>query len=192
MPHKRAKVELRGRLARGRPGISVLVALLLLPTVVSAQVTDWQDAIAALAAERDRAETCVRVLKRHAGNDTAALSRGELAYVAAKADIDAVIAGLIVVLAQRGSPPDLAKLEMRLTRGVQAREAFCTQVIDLVPPDPGTRDLRAQLVGAFLSLLQKAARTLYEFVMDQDYQRRQTIQTQLEATKWSAFADITP
>ena len=96
----------------------------------------WPEAVAALAAERTRAETCGRLLKRHAGDDAAALSRGELAYAAAKADVDAVIAGLIVVLAQRGTPPDLPDLEARLTRGVQAREAFCRQVIALVPQTP--------------------------------------------------------
>jgi hypothetical protein len=32
-----------------------------------------------LAVERTRAGTCVRLLERHAGNDAAALSRGELA-----------------------------------------------------------------------------------------------------------------
>ena len=106
--------------------------------------------------------------------------------------MDAVIAGLTVVLAQGGTPPDLADLEARLTRGVQAREAFCQQVMALVPPDPGTRDLRAKLVGAFLPLLLEAARTLYAYLTEQDRLLRQTIQTQLEATKWSAFADITP
>jgi hypothetical protein len=85
----------------------------------------WPEAIATLAAERTRAETCVWLLKRHAGGDAAALSRGELAYAAAKAEMDAVIRGLIVVLAQGGIPPDLAELEARLTRGVEAREAFC-------------------------------------------------------------------
>jgi len=152
----------------------------------------WQDAVAALAAERTRAETCVRLLKRHAGGDAAALSRGELAYAAAKADVDAVIAGLTVVLAQRGTPPDLADLESRLSRGVQAREAFCRQVTALVPPDPGTRTLLVQLVGAFLPPLLEAARTLYTGKTEQDRLLRQTIQTQLEATQWAPFAAITP
>jgi hypothetical protein len=76
-----------------------------------------------LAAERTRAETCVRLLKRHAGNDAAALSRGERAYAGAKAHVDAVIAGLTVVLAQEGTPPDLADLGTRLTRGDQGRDA---------------------------------------------------------------------
>jgi hypothetical protein len=154
----------------------------------------WPDAVAALAAERTRAETCVRVLKRHAGSDTAALSRGELGYATARADVDAVIVGLTVVLSQGGTPPDLADLETRLTHGVQAREAFCQQVIALVPSDPGTRDLirLIEVSGAVLPPLLEAVRALSAYVTGQDRLLRQTIQTQLEATKWSRFADITP
>jgi hypothetical protein len=120
---RRHTVTPRGRTppARGRQGIFVLVALLLVPAVVRAQPMRWPEAVAALAAERTRAETCVQLLKRHAGTNAAALSRGELAYAEAKAEMDAVIAGLTVVLAQRGTPPDLADVEARLTRGVQAR-----------------------------------------------------------------------
>jgi hypothetical protein len=180
-----------GRLARGRLGGAVLMALLV-PAVVRAQPMRWPEAVAALAAERTRAETCVRLLKRHAGADPAVLSRGELAYAAAKADVDAVIAGLTVVLAQQGTPPQLADLETRLTRGVEAREVFCQQVTALVPEDPGTRNLLVQLVGAVLPSLLEAARTLYTGRTEQDRLVRQTIQTQLEATQWSAFADIKP
>jgi hypothetical protein len=170
----------------------VLVALLLVPAIVWAQPMRWPEAVAALAAERTRAETCVRLLERHAGDNTAALSRGELAYAAAKADVDAVIAGLTVVLAQQGTPPDLPDVEARLTRGVQAREAFCTQVIALVPPDPGTRNLLGDLVGAFLKPLVDAVVTVYTLKTEQDRLLRQTIQTQLEATTWAPFADLTP
>jgi hypothetical protein len=170
----------------------LLVAPLLVPTVVQAQPMRWQDAVALLAAERTRAETCGQLLKRQAGTGTDALSRGALAYDHARADVDGVIAGLIVVLAQRGTPRDLADLETRLTRGVQAREAFCTQVAALVPPDPGTRNLLVQLVGAFLPPLLEAARTLYTGTTEQDRLLRQTIQTQLEATTWAPFADLTP
>jgi hypothetical protein len=168
----------------------VLVALLLVPAVVRAQTMGWPEAVAALAEERTRAETCVRLLKRHAGGDKAVLSRGELAYVDAKADVDAVIAGLTVVLAQGGTPSDLAGLEMRITRGVQAREAFCKWVTARVPPDPGTRNLLVQLVGPFLPRLLEAVRTVHTALTEQDRLRRQTIQTLLEATQWSAFADI--
>jgi hypothetical protein len=170
----------------------LLVVLLLVPVVVRAQAMRWPEAVAALAAERTRAETCGRLLKRHAGDDTAALSRGQLAYAAAKADVDAVIAGLTVVLAQRGAAPDLPDVEARLTRGIEAREAFCTQVIALVPPDPGTRDFLVPLLGAVLPPLLEAARTLYTGQTAQDRLLRQTIQTQLEATIWTPFADLKP
>jgi hypothetical protein len=182
----------RGRIVRGRLDVVVLVGLLLVPAVVRAQPMRWQDAVAALAAERTRAETCVRLLKRHAGSDAGALSRGELAYAEAKAEMDAVIAGWTVVLVQGDPPPNLADLETRLTRGVEAREVFCKQVTALVPEDPGTRNLLVQLVGAVLPTLLEAARTLYTGRTEQDRLVRQTIQTQLEATKWSAFADIKP
>jgi hypothetical protein len=170
----------------------LLVVLLLVPAVVRSQTMRWPDAVAVLAAERTRAETCGRLLKRHAGDDKAALSRGELAYNDAKAEMDAVIRGLTVVLAERGTPPALPDVEARLTRGVQAREAFCRQVRTLVPEDPGTRDLLVPLLGIVLPPLLDAARTLYTSVTDQDRLLRQTIQTQLEATTWTPFADLTP
>jgi hypothetical protein len=182
----------RSRLARGCPGVFVLVVLLLVPAVVQAQTMCWPEAVAALAAERTRAEPCVRLLKRHAGDKAAALSHSELTYASAKAEVDAVIAGLTIVLAQRGTPPDLPDVETRLTRGVQAREAFCRQVTALVPEDPGTRDLLVQITSVVLPPLLEAARTLYTGQTEQDRLLRQTIQTQLEATTWSAFADITP
>src|ERR687891_455223 len=77
-----------GHLARGRLGVCVLVALLLMPGVVRAQPMRWQDAVTALAEERTRVEECVRVFKRHMGGDAAALSRGALAYTEAKAEVD--------------------------------------------------------------------------------------------------------
>jgi hypothetical protein len=182
----------RDHLTWGRLGVSLLMVLFLLPPMALAQPMRWPEAVAALAAERTRAETCGRLLKRHAGDDKAALSRGELAYTDAKAEMDAVIAGLTVVLAERGTPPQLPNLEAQLTRGVQAREACCRQVIALVPEDPGTRDLLVPLLGAVLPPLLEAARTLYTGQTVQDRLLRQTIQTQLEATTWTPFADLTP
>jgi hypothetical protein len=43
-----------------------------------------------------------------------------------------------------------------------------------------------------LPSLLEAAGALYKSVTEQDRLGRQTIQTQLEATQWSRFADITP
>jgi hypothetical protein len=184
--------ELWGRLACGRPGVCVLVALLLVPAVVRAQPMRWPEAVAALAAERERALFCGRELKRYAADKAAVLSRGERTYVDAKAEMDGVIRGLIVVLAEGGTPPDLADLEARLTRGFQARDALCRQAIALVPEDPGTRNVLVQVLGIVLTPLLEAVRALYTVKTEQDRLLRQTIQTQLEATLWADFADITP
>jgi hypothetical protein len=185
-----------GPAPRGPCAVVVLMALLSLPGRVGAQPLRWQDAVALLAAERTRAETCVRLLKRSAGGDPDALSRGELAYSTAKAEMDAVLAGLHVVLAQGGTPPSLPDVEARLTRGVQGREAFCQQVLARLPEEPGTKTVLVQLAGAFLEPLLKAVGELWrvhtEFQREQDRLLRQTIQTQLEATQWANFAAIQP
>jgi hypothetical protein len=184
--------EARGQVWTQQVSGVVLVAFLVVPAVVRAQGMHWPEAVAELAAERTRAETCGRLLKGHAGKNTAAFSHGELAYAEARANVDAVIAGFTVALAQRGTPPDLPDVEARLTRGVQAREAFCMQVIALVPPDPGTRNPLGDLVGAFVKPSVDAVVTVYKLKTEQDRLLRQTIQTQLEATTWTPFADLTP
>ena len=180
-----------GRLERWRVCALVMLALLTVPGVLQAQTMSWQDAVAELAGERTRAETCVRLLKRHGGGDEAALSRGETAYAQAKAEMDAVIAGLVVALAQDDPPESLSDLKARLTRGVEAREAFCTGVMALVPDSSeGTRNVIVELFGAVLGPLIEGLVELWKYEGDKDELRRITIQTQLEATRWSGFADI--
>lgn len=152
----------------------------------------WQDAVAELAAERTRAETCVRLLRRHAADNQAALSHGELAYAEAKADVDGVIAGLVVVLALEEEAEALKDLGARLTRGVLAREAFCEYALTFVPPDQGTKGVLADVLGAVIGPLIGAIKEIYLYHQDEDALRRATIQTQLEATKWSGFVDIEP
>jgi len=100
----------------------------------SAQDIGWQEAVAWLAQERTLAETCVALLKKY-GKD-GAIDRGRLAYAAAKAEYDAIIAGLDVALAQSDQPASLPHLEARLRRGFDKRQAFCASVERLVPPPP--------------------------------------------------------
>jgi hypothetical protein len=69
---------------------------------VSAQDIGWQEAVARLAQERTLAETCIALLKKY-GN-AGAIERGQLAYADAKAEYDAIIAGLDVALAQSDQP----------------------------------------------------------------------------------------
>jgi hypothetical protein len=167
-------------------------ALLLVVTSasVAAQTIGWQEAVARLAAERTRAETCAALLKKH--GDETARSRGGLAYGEAKAEVDAVVAGLVVALAQSAAPGSLPDLEARLRRGVEAREAFCAEVRPLVPAHEGERSLLADLAKGALGPLIEAVQALWLDARETDRLTRKTIQTQLEATAWPAFAAVPP
>jgi len=182
------------RVPRIRNLIVGCLALIALPIAAgsaqdAAPIT-WQDAIAALAGERTRAETCVRLLKRHGGDDAAAMSRGELAYADAKAEVDGVIAGLVVALTQDDDPESLSDLEARLTRGIEAREAFCDKATALVPDGEGTKNVVVDLVSAVAEPLIDALVEIYKHWDDKDTLRVETIKTQLKATQWSGFTDI--
>ncbi len=109
-----------------------------------AQEINWQEAVARLAQERTRAETCVVWLKKY--GDAAARDRGALAYGEAKAEYDGVIAGLVVALARKGPPGSLPDLQARLQRGFDEREAFCKSVLPLVPRDSGEKGPIAEVV----------------------------------------------
>jgi hypothetical protein len=156
--------------------------------VAQAEGIGWQEAVARLAHERTRAETCVRLLKTY--GDEAALSRGDLAYGEAKAEVDAVIAGLIVALAKEEEPATLPDLETRLELGVEGREALCEQVKPLVPDASGEKNVIVDLVGGALEPLITAVKEIYLDAEEADRLTRLTIQNQLEATKWRAFAEI--
>jgi hypothetical protein len=158
--------------------------------IAQAETIGWQEAVARLAAERTRAETCARLLKRH--GDAAAVSQGDQAYGEAKAEVDAVIAGLVVALAQDEEPVSLPDLEARLQRGVTGRERFCEQVEPLVPRTSGEKNVIIPLVVAALPPLIQAVQAIYLDYRAEDRLTRKTIQTQLEATSWPAFASITP
>src|SRR5271165_5617011 len=120
---------------------SWLVALILTCSAApaaSAQDIGWQEAVARLAQERTLAENCVAALKKH--GTAAAIDRGKLAYTDAKAEYDAIIAGLDVALARDDQPASLPDLEARLRRGFDKRQAFCASVEPLVPkPPPGVK-----------------------------------------------------
>jgi hypothetical protein len=152
----------------------------------------WQEAVARLAGERTRAETCTSLLKKH--GDDAAISRGALAYGEAKAEVDAVIAGLVAALASGKKPTSLPDLVARLERGVKAREAFCAQVMALVPDTIGDKKGLTDVLGLgkVLTSMIEAVKELVLRWVDEDGLTRKTIQTQLEAARWPDFAAVPP
>ena len=97
----------------------------------------WPEAVAQLTAERTRAETCVALVKRY--GDDAQTARGQLTYTNAKADADAVIAGLITALSAGQEPASLSSLQARLTSGVSGLAEFCNTVARLRPTQAGRK-----------------------------------------------------
>ena len=168
-----------------------LPVLIVLCTAVGSRAAEigWQEAVARLAQERTLAETCAGLLKTH--GDEGAKSRGALTYADAKAEYDAIIAGLDVALARKDSPTSLPDLQARLQRGFDKREAFCTSVVRLLPPSaPGTRGPVADLVSGAVGPLVDAVKAIWLRAKDDDALMRKTIETQLEATRWPSFASV--
>lgn len=152
---------------------------------------EWPEAIAHLAAERTRAVTCAA----RAQTLTEGMASLASAYGEAKAEMDGIVAGLSVALAEGVAPTGLDDLARRMEVAITKREAFCRAVAARMPPAPtgerltvsdvlGLGKLVNELVGAGLSIWQR--------VMDTDKLRRDTIRAQLEATRWPDFAGVPP
>jgi hypothetical protein len=176
-----------------RPFLALLA--LLMPTVVSVgqpATMTWPDAVAQLTAERTKAETCVALVKKF--GDEAQSARGQLAYTNAKADADAVIAGLIVVLSEGRQPASLSSLQSKLSSGVSGLAEFCGAVADLVPRVAGQKDLVSDITKAaiqpLLQMLSDGVSALYNNHRTDDTLTRRTIQTQLEAARWPTFSEV--
>jgi hypothetical protein len=158
------------------------------------EATGWPEAVARLAAERQRAVACAGLARALPGEAAALLGA---AYSEAKAEADGVVAGLAVALAQgtgRGAPgAALPDLERRLEAGLAKREAFCRRVLDLSPPaPPGQRGPLGDLVGRVAKPLVEAAVAIWTRAADEDRLRRDTNRAQLEAARWPAYADVPP
>jgi hypothetical protein len=177
---------------------SALLALigLLVPTgsALSQPATmTWPDAIAQLTHARSRAETCVAFMKKY--GDKRQVARGQLTYANAKADDDAVIAGLIAALSAGEEPASLSSLQARLNTSVSGLAEFCNTVDKLVPNTAGQKG--GVLAGALtvaipplLKMLSDSVTALIENSGKADALTRATIKTQLEAARWPAFSEV--
>jgi hypothetical protein len=171
------------------------ILITLIPAVAAAAGDTpmaWPEAVAELAGERTRAETCVRVFKRLVVEDPAALSRGELDYGGAKANMDEVIAALLVAVTKGEEPVSVNNLDARLNEAIAGREKFCAEVKAMVSDESGTKGIFGDLVSGAVEPLIEAAKAIYLHHRDQDILTRKTIETQLKGTEWPAFAAVTP
>jgi hypothetical protein len=171
-----------------------LLALLVLTGFAIGQPArmTWPEAVAQLTGERTKAETCVALIKKY--GDQTQIGRGQLTYTNAKADADAVIAGLIVALSAGQQPTTLSSLQAKLGSSLSNLAEFCGAVADLVPNTAGQKDIISDIAKAtiqpLLKMLSDAVSTLYSDHRADDALTRRTIQTQLEAARWPAFSEV--
>jgi hypothetical protein len=180
-----------------RPGvIPALLALLALTGSASSQpaTLSWPEAVAQLAGERAKAETCVALMKKY--GDEAQIARGQFAYADAKADSDAVVAGLITALSAGGAPAGLPGLQTKLKSGVSGLLEFCATVRNLLPNTAGQKnivtDIAKTAIEPLFKMLSDGVAALYNNYRSDNALTRRTIQTQLEAARWPPFSEVKP
>jgi hypothetical protein len=178
-----------------RPAVflALLVLLALTGSAASQPATiSWPEAVAQLTGERAKAETCVALMKKY--GDDAQIARGQLTYTTAKADSDAVIAGLITTLSAGQAPVSLPSLQTKLSSGVSGLVEFCRTVSNLLPNIGGQKDVVTDIakvtIGPLLTMLSDGVSALYNNHRTDDALTRRTIQTQLEAARWPTFSEV--
>jgi hypothetical protein len=154
-----------------------------------AEGVGWQEAVARLTYERSQVKICVAILKKY--DSKPAKDRGALVYDEAKAEYDAVIAGLIVALAEGQRPVSLPDLEERLQRGFEKRTSFCESARAVMPPPPtGQKGPVDEIVKAMVEPLADAVSAIWRWKMDANTQIKDTIKLQLEDAKWPSFESV--
>jgi hypothetical protein len=176
-----------------------LLALLVLSGLAIAQpaAISWPDAVSQIAGERAKAETCVALMKKY--GDDAQKARGQITYSDAKADFDAVIAGLITALSAGQTPASLSSLQAKLSSGVSGLVEFCGTVSSVLPKTAGQtyKDVMVEIskmipLEQLLKMLSDGVSALYTNHRSDDALTRRTIQTQLESAKWPAYSEVKP
>ncbi len=183
------------RLAFGQLWTSLALFISIAPGISRAADIRWPEAVDRLVGERSKAETCAASFKEYASAQQT--PKGQLAYGAAKADSDAVIAGLETALAQGETPKGLPGLGAELERGASALGQFCQMTSDVLPNSAGQKGVVEDIVkGAtepVIGALKEAVSFLFKYYfVEPDALKRDTIKTQLEAAKWPSFAEIKP
>jgi len=175
--------------------VRLLIGILLLFSPISVAYTQpaalsWPNAVAEVTSWRTIATACVASLKQY-GNE-ADLASGRIAYAKAKADSDAIIAGLITAISQGNAPASLSDLHARVERSASALGDFCKMTEKLVPSTSLHRSFLSEALNAIakpaIDKLSAAVTALYENYRTDTALMRETIRTQLEAARWPDFA----
>jgi hypothetical protein len=151
----------------------------------------WPDTIDLLTEERTQAQACVNLL-RNAG-DATAVKEGRIAYDAARAASDGVIAGFTTAVVEGYKPENLPRIQANLERagaGAGLQEV-CNDAVQAAREAVGKRGLIDGIVTAAVApvvdALKSAAGALWTRRVEKDKLEIETIKGQLEAAKWPDF-----
>jgi hypothetical protein len=171
--------------------LAVLAAAgVLVGAASAASGQTWPDAVARLSQEKEQATGCVRLIKtRGAAADQASANR---TYDEARAEINGTIDGLATALELDKRPDTLSGLTARLERVGAGRTALCEKAKALRLDGAGERGGGWEFLGTVLEPLTDLVIEVLNHTWEREAQRRATIKSQLEGTKWPSFADITP
>ena len=153
----------------------------------------WAEAVAQVASARTRAETSAALLKKF--GDSGHIAQGQLIYSDAKAEADAIVAGLIVALSTKDEPESLSSLRERAKLVATGLTKLRQLAESQLPKAQGVKDFNLGdiLKGAIEQLykpLSDAVAALYNNHRADNELTRKTIQTQLEAARWQDFDQV--
>ena len=154
----------------------------------AAQDISWQEAVARLTYERSQVKTCVAMLKKYGSKP--AKDRGAVAYDEAKAEYDAVIAGLIVALAggrarQPAGPGGAAAARVR------EADSFCNGAGGDAATTTGQKGAVAEIVSGVVGPLVDAVKAIWLRKMDAT-PRRTRQSSRSWRMLWPSFESVSP
>lgn len=152
----------------------------------------WPEATAQIVKLRTTSETCVSIVKQY-GN-AAQKAQIRLAYGDAKANVDAIIAGLTVALYEDGKSGSLPSLQEDLQTASNDVQSFCGVAGKVLPTSSKHKGVVDEIAKASIEPLIKAVSdgiaALYNNHRNDKELVKKTIQAQLEAAKWQDFDKI--
>ena len=172
-------------------------ALLLLLPPGAAEDSGWRQPVNRLAHEKALAEGCASILKTFGDDAPMARVQGERLYARAKADMDGVVALLILNLAAGRSPAETPELRQRLEVVPAQRRALCRHVdaavgMGIRQEAGGTRlaDLLAEGSADAASSAIDAAVQIWQEYRRADQAGRAAIISGMEAARWLDYAEV--
>lgn len=169
---------------------ALAAAGVLMGAASAASGPTWPDAVARLSQEREQATGCVRLIKTRGA--AAEQVRANTTYDEARAEINGTIDGLATALELDRKPDALSGLIARLERVGAGRAALCERANALRQSGAGEKGGGWEFLGAVLEPLSDLLVEVLNHKWEREAQRRATIKSQLEGTKWPSFAAITP